>query len=53
MTTYMSLYTYIYIYKCVCVYVCVGIYIMLRAILNKSWKQHLNSNSCTDTYHPS
>ena len=26
---------------------------MLRAILNKSWRYILQSNSCTATYHPS
>ena len=26
---------------------------MLRAILNKSWRQHPQSSSCTATYHPS
>ena len=26
---------------------------MLRAILNKSWRQHPQSSSCTTTYHPS
>ena len=26
---------------------------MLRAILNKSWKQHPTNNSCTATYLPS
>ena len=26
---------------------------MLRAILNKSWKHHLQNNNCTDIYLPS
>ena len=26
---------------------------MLRAILNKSWRQHFKSSSCTAIYHPS
>ena len=26
---------------------------MLQAILNKSWRQHPTSSSCTATYHPS
>ena len=26
---------------------------MLRAILNKSWRQHPQNSSCTATYHPS